>query len=243
MKKDTHINSGKTKSLFSTDHEDDLIIEFRNDTTSFDGKKFAQLNNKGMINNYFNAFIMEKLSQAHIPTHFKALLSHTESVVRKLDMLPIEFVVRNISAGSLCKRIGIKEGMTLRPPLFELFLKNDSLGDPLINEDYVTTFNWGAREEIIRCRELTFQVNTILQPLFLEANILLVDYKLEFGRSNGELFLGDEFTPDGCRLWDSKSREKLDKDRFRQNLGQVIESYEVAGRRLGINFPHIEEGG
>ena len=151
-------------------------------------------------------------------------------------MIPVECVVRNIAAGSLCKRLGIEEGLSLEPPLFEFFLKNDALHDPMINEYHIRTFGWADQKAIDEMQQLTLKINDILKALFLDAGILLVDYKLEFGYFGDQLLLGDEFTPDGCRLWDVKTRQKLDKDRFRQNMGDVVESYESVGKRLGVSF-------
>lgn len=236
MKKLEELYSGKAKSVFTSDDPERYILEFRDDTSAFDGKKIEQLARKGAVNNVFNGFIMEQLEAAGIPTHFERLLSPHEALVKKLDMMPVECVVRNIAAGSICRRLGITEGIDLNPPTFELFLKNDDLGDPMINEFHIASFGWGEAAHIDRSRELSFEVNAVLTPLFREAGMLLVDYKLEFGVYHGEVVLGDEFTPDGCRVWDVETREKLDKDRFRQDLGNVIESYELVGRRLGIDF-------
>ncbi|MCX2522807.1 phosphoribosylaminoimidazolesuccinocarboxamide synthase [Larsenimonas rhizosphaerae] len=236
MEKREALYAGKAKSVYTTDDPDRLILEFRDDTSAFDGQKVEQLERKGMVNNRFNAFIMDRLKESGIPTHFESLLSDTESVVKRLDMLPVECVVRNYSAGSLCRRLGVEEGLALEPPTFELFLKNDAQHDPMINESLAETFGWATPEQLQLARELTFRVNDVLKKLFLDGGILLVDYKLEFGVFNGEVTLGDEFSPDGCRLWDSTSREKLDKDRFRQGLGGVIEAYEEVGRRIGISF-------
>ncbi len=234
MEKRAELYAGKAKTVYTTDDPERLILEFRDDTSAFDGEKVAQLARKGRVNNLFNAFIMERLQAAGIPTHFERLLSERESVVKRLEMLPVESVIRNISAGSLCRRLGVAEGLTLEPPVQEFFLKNDALHDPMINESHMITFNWATEEEIRRMKELTGQVNDLLRELFAEAGLLLVDYKLEFGRFRGELLLGDEFTPDGCRLWDRVTREKLDKDRFRQGLGSVVESYEAVARRIGV---------
>ncbi len=234
MKKQAELYAGKAKTVYATNDPERLILEFRDDTSAFDGEKVEQLAGKGVVNNKFNAFIMNKLQAAGIPTHFEKTLSDRESVVKRLDMMPIECVIRNISAGSLCRRLGVSEGQTLLPPVFEFFLKNDALHDPMINDSHIITFGWASESEIGRMKELTREVNGILKRLFEEAGLLLVDYKLEFGRFNGEILLGDEFSPDGCRLWDAKSREKLDKDRFRQGLGSVVESYEAVARRLGI---------
>ena len=189
-----------------------------------------------MVNNKFNAFIMQQLAAAGIASHFEKLISDNESLVKRLEMLPLECVVRNIAAGSICRRYGVQEGLELNPPTFEFFLKNDALGDPMVNEYHIRSFGWATQAQIDRMKELTFKINDVLKPLFLKGNMLLVDYKLEFGLYQGEILLGDEFTPDGCRLWDKDTREKLDKDRFRQDLGNVVESYEMVGRRLGVNF-------
>ncbi|SFH92220.1 phosphoribosylaminoimidazolesuccinocarboxamide synthase [Modicisalibacter xianhensis] len=236
MEKRDELYAGKAKSVYRTDDPDRLILHFRDDTSAFDGKKKEALARKGMVNNKFNAFIMGKLQAAGIPTHFDGLLSDTECVVKKLDMIPVECVVRNLAAGGLVRRLGVEEGMTLTPPTFELFLKNDEKGDPMINESLAETFGWATPEQLARMKELTFKVNEVLKQLFLDGGMLLVDYKLEFGVFKGEIVLGDEFSPDGCRLWDEMTREKLDKDRFRQGLGGVIEAYEEVGRRIGIAF-------
>ena len=236
MEKREELYAGKAKSIYKTDDPDLLIMLFRNDTSAFDGKRIEQLERKGMVNNKFNAFIMGKLQAAGIPTHFEKLLSDTEVLVKKMDMIPVECVIRNLAAGSLVRRLGVQEGLELSPPTFELFLKNDALGDPMINESHVQTFGWAKPEQLARMKELTYKINAILKELFASGNMLLVDFKVEFGLHKGEIILGDEFSPDGCRLWDKDTREKLDKDRFRQNLGNVIESYEIVGNRLGLTF-------
>ncbi|MDF1820807.1 MAG: phosphoribosylaminoimidazolesuccinocarboxamide synthase [Alcanivoracaceae bacterium] len=238
MEKRDELYAGKAKSVYQTDDADLLVLAFRNDTSAFDGKKVEQLDNKGAVNNQFNAFIMGKLKEAGIPTHFEKLLSPTEALVKRLDMIPVECVVRNVAAGSLCRRLGVEEGIDLDPPTFEMFLKNDALGDPMINEYHVRSFGWATDAQIEQMKALTFRVNDVLKALFMAGNMLLVDYKLEFGVFHGEITLGDEFSPDGCRLWDRDTREKLDKDRFRQGLGSVVESYQEVGRRLGITFEY-----
>jgi len=236
MEKREELYSGKAKSVFKTDDQDYMILYFRNDTSAFDGKKVDQLDRKGMVNNKFNAFIMQKLEEAGVPTHFEKLLSDQECLVKNLDMMPIECVVRNVAAGSICRRLGVEEGTELTPPTFEFFLKNDELGDPMINDHHIESFGWAEKEHVARAKELTFKVNNVLSKMFDDAGMILVDYKLEFGLFNGEVVLGDEFSPDGCRLWDKETRKKMDKDRFRQGLGGVIEAYEEVGGRLGINF-------
>ena len=236
MEKREELYAGKAKSVYRTDDPDRVIMVFRNDTSAFDGKRIEQLDRKGMVNNKFNAFIMGKLQEAGIPTHFEKLLSDNEVLVKKMDMIPVECVVRNLAAGSLVRRLGVQEGLELNPPTFELFLKNDALGDPMVNESHVQSFGWATPEQLARMKELTFKVNAVLKELFASGNMLLVDFKVEFGLFKGEVILGDEFSPDGCRLWDKDTREKLDKDRFRQNLGNVVESYELVGNRLGLTF-------
>ncbi|QEM82904.1 phosphoribosylaminoimidazolesuccinocarboxamide synthase [Halomonas binhaiensis] len=236
MQKLEELYAGKAKSVYATDDPDRLILHFRDDTSAFDGLRMESLERKGMVNNRFNAFIMGKLEEAGIPTHVEQLLSDTECVVKKLDMIPVECVVRNIAAGGLVKRLGVEEGQELNPPTFELFLKNDELHDPMINESLAVTFGWATAEQLEEMKALTFKVNEVLKKLFADGGLLLVDYKLEFGLFKGSIVLGDEFSPDGCRLWDADTREKLDKDRFRQGLGGVIEAYEEVGRRIGVDF-------
>lgn len=233
----TELYSGKAKTLYSTDNDKNLVVVFRDDTSAFDGEKLQQLARKGMVNNYFNAYIMQYLEEHGMNTHFIKLLSDTESLVKRLDMIPIECVVRNIAAGSICRRLGIQEGLTLDQPIFEFFLKNDPLHDPMVNDSHIVVFKWATEHEIEAMKNLTFRVNELLKPLFMKNGMLLVDYKLEFGRFDHEIVLGDEFTPDGCRIWDAETGEKLDKDRFRRDLGNVIESYEIAAHRLGVALP------
>lgn len=234
MEKREELYAGKAKSVYTTTDPEYLVLHFRDDTSAFDGRKVEQLARKGAVNNRFNAFIMERLAAAGVPVHFERLLNERESLVRRLDMLPVECVVRNYSAGSLCRRLGVEAGQALEPPVFELFLKDDALGDPMINESHAITFGWADSGQLEQMKRLSLQANEVLGPLFREGGMMLVDYKLEFGLFRGELVLGDEFTPDGCRLWDLETREKLDKDRFRQDLGGVVEAYEEVGRRLGI---------
>lgn len=234
MEKIKALTSGKTKTLYTTSDPNLLICEFRDDTTAFNAEKKAKLSGKGKVNNAFNSFIMDKLAAAGIPTHFVKRLSDNEALVKNLDMLPVECVVRNVTAGSICKRLGVERGLELKPALFEFFYKDDALGDPLINRDHITTFGWASEAEVNQMITLTRRVNDILHPLFSENGLELVDFKLEFGRHDGQLVLGDEFTPDGCRIWDKVTKEILDKDRFRQDLGDVVESYELAAQRFGI---------
>ena len=236
MEKKAELYRGKAKSVYTTDDPSRLVLLFRNDTSAFDGQRIEQLDRKGMVNNKFNHFIMTKLEEAGIPTQMDRLLSDNEVLVKKLDMVPVECVVRNVAAGSICRRLGVEEGGELNPPTFEFFLKNDPLHDPMVNEYHIRSFGWATDEQVARMKELTFKVNDVLKKMFDDAGLILVDYKLEFGVFEGQIVLGDEFSPDGCRLWDKVTRQKLDKDRFRQGLGGVIEAYEEVAHRLGVNL-------
>ena len=237
MEKRDELYRGKAKTVYYTDDSDKLILHFRNDTSAFDGEKIEQLERKGEVNNKFNHFIMTKLEEAGVATQVEALISDTESLVKKLDMIPVECVVRNLSAGSLVRRLGVEEGQALNPPIFEFFLKNDALHDPMVNDYHILSFGWATQEQIAEMKALTFKVNNVLKALFDDAGMLLVDYKLEFGvDKDGNIVLGDEFTPDGCRLWDKETRNKMDKDRFRQGLGSVVETYIEVAERLGLSL-------
>jgi phosphoribosylaminoimidazole-succinocarboxamide synthase len=237
MEKRDELYRGKAKTVYYTDDSDKLILHFRNDTSAFDGLRIEQLERKGEVNNKFNNFIMTKLEEAGIATQLEALLSDHDSLVKKLDMIPVECVVRNLAAGSLVKRLGVTEGQELSPPVFEFFLKNDALHDPMINDYHIISFGWATQAQIDRMKSLTFAVNNVLKELFAKGGMLLVDYKLEFGvDSEGNIVLGDEFTPDGCRLWDKETRNKMDKDRFRQGLGSVVETYIEVAKRIGLDL-------
>jgi len=234
MEKREQLYKGKAKTVYATNEPDLLWLTFRNDTSAFDGQKLAQLDRKGEVNNKINAFVMGQLEAAGVRTHFVRLLSDTEALVKRLTMIPVECVVRNVVAGSMSKRLGIEEGRVLPQPIFEFFYKNDALHDPLVNDAHIEVLGWATKSEIEEMKRLTFRVNDVLKPLFAKAGITLVDYKLEFGKFNGAMLLGDEFTPDGCRLWDTSTQEKMDKDRFRRDLGNVIEKYIEVGKRLGV---------
>ena len=228
---------GKAKTVYATDDPHHLVMHYRDDVSAFDGVKLAKLRQKGETNNRINAYVMGKLAAAGIPTHFVRLLNERESLVKAMKMVPVECVVRNVCAGSMAKRYGIEEGLRLPEPIFEFFLKSDALHDPLCNEDHIRVLGWATAADIAQMKKMTHEVNAVLKPLFADAGIDLVDYKLEFGHPlddpAGPLLLGDEFTPDGCRLWDAKTGEKLDKDRFRRDLGSVIEHYREVAQRIG----------
>ena len=237
MEKIKEITKGKAKSLFTTSNDDQLVMHFSDDTSAFDGKKKEALLGKGAVNNQFNAFIMDHLEKNGVETHHIEVLNSNESLVYKLDMFPIECVIRNRASGSICRRLGTEDGLILENPLFEFFLKDDDLGDPLINDEHIISFSWASKDQIEKMKELTYKVNTVLKELFINSNLILVDFKVEFGVcSQGKILLADEFTPDGCRLWDSETLKKMDKDRFRQGLGDVVESYHQVADRLGMNI-------
>ena len=237
MEKIKEITKGKAKSLFTTSNDNQLVMHFSDETSAFDGKKKEALLGKGTVNNQFNAFIMDHLEKSGVETHHIEVLNNNDSLVHKLDMFPIECVIRNRASGSICRRLGTEDGLILENPLFEFFLKDDDLGDPLINDEHIISFGWANKEQIIQMKELTYKVNIILRELFINSNLILVDFKVEFGLSaEGKILLADEFTPDGCRLWDSETLKKMDKDRFRQGLGDVVESYHQVADRLGMNI-------
>jgi phosphoribosylaminoimidazole-succinocarboxamide synthase len=238
MNKGQELYHGKAKTVYATDDPNWVIMHYRDDVSAFDGAKLAKLEKKGETNNYFNAFIMQLLEKEGVKTHFGKILNERESLVRAMKMLKVECVVRNICAGSMSKRLGIEEGTRLPEPIFEYFYKSDELHDPMVNDDHIRVLGWASEDDVQRMRIRSRQINNILKPLFDDAGIDLVDYKLEFGRAvddpNGQLLLGDEFTPDGCRLWDQKTGEKMDKDRFRRDLGNVIDFYREAAKRIGV---------
>lgn len=236
MEKKALIYKGKAKSVYETDDADLVVMVFRDDTSAFNGERVAQLSRKGMVNSRFNAFIMQKLAQAGIATHFEKQINDNETLVKRMQMLPVECVIRNHAAGSLCRRLGLEEGMALTPPTYELFYKDDALGDPMVNDSLAVTMGWATAEQLATMKQLTHQVNDVLSNLFDAGGLMLVDFKLEFGIHKGQVVLGDEFSPDGCRLWDKETKKKLDKDRFRQGLGDVIESYEEVARRIGVDL-------
>ncbi len=236
VQKTTELYRGKAKTVYNTTDENLLVLHFRNDTSAFDGERIEQLDRKGMVNNKFNFFIMKKLEEAGIPTQVEALLADDEVLVKKLKMIPVECVIRNYAAGSLVRRLGVTEGTELKPNTFELFLKNDALHDPMVNESLAVSFGWATAEQLATMKLLSMRANEVLSALFDAAGMMLVDFKLEFGVFNGQVVLGDEFSPDGCRLWDKATRKKLDKDRFRQGLGGVVEAYEEVAARLGVKL-------
>ena len=212
MQKQNLLYTGKAKSVYETDNSDYLILHFRNDASAFNGEKIAQLDRKGKVNNRFNTFIMQKLQEAGVETHFERQLSDDEVLVKRLKMIPVECVVRNYAAGGLVKRLGLTEGQPLVPPTYELFYKDDKLGDPMLSESTAIALGYASADELAQMHALTHKVNEVLSQIFDKADLMLVDFKLEFGLFHGRVVLGDEFSPDGCRLWDKQTKKKLDKD-------------------------------
>ncbi|MFT6106018.1 MAG: phosphoribosylaminoimidazole-succinocarboxamide synthase [Rickettsiales bacterium] len=230
------IYEGKAKTLYSTDNENEIIQYFKDDATAFNNVKKDIVADKGILNNFISEFIMIKMAESGIPTHFIKRLNEREQLVKKAQIIPLEIIIRNVTAGSMAKRLGIEEGIELDKAIFELCLKDDSLGDPLINDDHAVTVLKVIKEsELNLVKEYTFKINQILKDLFDEVNIRLVDFKIEFGfDQNNQIILADEISPDSCRLWDKDSDEKMDKDRFRRDLGGLVEAYREIANRFGI---------
>ncbi|MFB3165150.1 phosphoribosylaminoimidazolesuccinocarboxamide synthase [Neobacillus sp. 179-J 1A1 HS] len=225
---------GKAKRIFSTDEEQTVLIEYKDSATAFNGQKKADITGKGRLNNEITSLLFLKLQEQGIPSHFIKRISETEQLVKRVTIIPLEVVVRNIAAGSLSKRLGIQEGKALTKPLVEFYLKNDDLGDPLLTTEHVYELNLATEEELNILKEKALKINTVLSSFFTELGINLIDFKLEFGKDNeGEILLADEISPDTCRLWDKKTNEKLDKDVFRRDLGSLTEAYETILARLG----------
>ncbi len=224
--------AGKIKSLYTTDRDDLLILQFRDDITAFNGIKHEVLPGKGAINNNINAILMSTLNQAGVLTHFEGILSEDHSVVKKLDMLPVKVIIHNVAAGNFCRRLGINIGRRFSPPLYEIILKSDELRDPLVSDYHALSLGWATKEQLDQMSKLTFKINQVLFELFSTCSLILVDAKLEFGLYNGSLCLADEITPDTCRIWDAVTHETLDKDRFRQDLGGVMTAYQQVATRL-----------
>ncbi|HKL79489.1 MAG TPA: phosphoribosylaminoimidazolesuccinocarboxamide synthase [Mobilitalea sp.] len=234
MKKLDMLYEGKAKKVFKTDVEDVYIVDYKDDATAFNGLKKGTIFGKGVINNRMSNHIFKILEKEGIPTHFIEELSERETAVKKVQIIPLEVIVRNVSAGSFAKRLGIEEGRKLLAPTLEFSYKDDALGDPFINDYYAVALGLATREEINRITELVFKINDVLCKYFLECGIELIDYKVEFGRYKGQVILADEISPDTCRLWDVTTHDKLDKDRFRRDLGKVEDAYQEVFKRLGI---------
>ena len=233
MEKKEQLYEGKAKKVFATDDPNLVIVSYKDDATAFNGEKKGTIAGKGAINNVMSNHMFQLLEQQGVPTHFVEQLSDRETVVKKVSIVPLEVIVRNISAGSFAKRYGVKEGIVFDEPTFELSYKNDDLGDPLMNEYHAIALGLATREEIELIKSMTFKVNEVMKQYFDTLNVTLVDFKLEFGKTaDGQIVLADEISPDTCRLWDKTTGEKLDKDRFRRDMGGVEEAYQEIMKRV-----------
>jgi phosphoribosylaminoimidazole-succinocarboxamide synthase len=233
MKKLEQVYEGKAKKVFKTEDPELFIVDYKDDATAFNGLKKGTIKGKGVINNRVTNYMMKMLEQKGIPTHFVEEISERETIVKKVTIVPLEVIVRNIAAGSMSKRLGIPEGSALACPVLEFSYKNDDLGDPMINDYHALAMRLATKEDIATITDFTFKINDILIEFFKQVGIELVDFKLEYGKtSDGKIILADEISPDTCRFWDIKTHEKLDKDRFRRDLGKVEDAYEEILRRI-----------
>ena len=234
---------GKAKVIFDGPEDGTLVQYFKDDATAFNAQKKDVISGKGVLNNYISEHIMQAVEQIGIPTHFLERLNDREQLIRKLEIIPVEVVVRNVAAGSICPRLGIEEGSALPNTLVEFCLKDDKLGDPIIATEHIITFGWASADELDVIYGDTLRINDFLTGLFHGIGVRLIDFKLEFGRAQSEdgveLLLADEISPDNCRLWDAQSSEKMDKDRFRRDLGDLIDAYQEIARRLGVPVPDL----
>lgn len=236
MEKKELLYEGKAKKVYKTENENFYIVDYKDDATAFNGQKKGQISGKGVINNKMSNFLMQIMEKNGIPTHFVEEISDRETVVKKVDIVPLEVIIRNVAAGSFSKRLGVAEGSSLKTTILEYCYKDDELGDPLINDYHAIALGIATREELDTIADMTFKVNDVLKAYFKGINIDLIDFKIEFGRTpDGKIILADEISPDTCRLWDADTHEKLDKDRFRRDLGNVEDAYKEVFKRLGIN--------
>ena len=234
MKKLDLLYEGKAKKVYTTDDPDVLIVDYKDDATAFNGEKKGTIVGKGVINNKMTNHVFKILEKEGVPTHLVEELSDRETAVKKVEIVPLEVIIRNVAAGSFSKRLGVEEGTPFSTPTIEFSYKKDELGDPLINDYFAVALNLATWEEIALIKKYAFKVNDVLKEYFLKADIKLIDFKIEFGRYKGQIILADETSPDTCRLWDVHTNEKLDKDRFRRDLGNVEEAYEEVFKRLGL---------
>ena len=234
MKKTEQLYEGKAKKVFATDDPDVVIVDYKDDATAFNGEKKGTIVGKGVINNRMTNHVFQLLEKEGVPTHLIQELSERETAVKKVEIVPLEVIIRNVAAGSFSKRLGVPEGTPFKEPTIEFSYKNDELGDPLINSYFAVALGLATWEEIETIKKYAFKVNEVLKAYFLQADIKLIDFKIEFGRYHGQILLADEISPDTCRLWDVNTNEKLDKDRFRRDLGNVEEAYNEVFKRLGL---------
>ncbi|WP_392486585.1 phosphoribosylaminoimidazolesuccinocarboxamide synthase [Haloimpatiens sp. FM7315] len=223
---------GKAKKVYSTESEDYVIVYYKDDATAFNGEKKGTIGDKGVLNNSITSILFEMLKESGIKTHFEKKLSEREQLCKRVNIVPLEVIVRNVAAGSMAKRLGVNEGTELKTTIFEICYKNDDLGDPLINDYHAVALGLTTFEELKTIYAMTDKINELLKKFFIDRGVKLIDFKLEFGRFNGEILLADEISPDTCRFWDAKTNEKLDKDRFRRDLGNVREAYEEIMSRI-----------
>jgi len=240
----TRIYEGKAKILYEGPEPGTIIVHYKDDATAFNAQKTAVIEGKGVLNNRISELIFSRLNELGMPTHFVKRLNMREQLVREVEIIPLEVVVRNVAAGSLAKRLGLEEGHALPRSIIEFYYKNDQLGDPMVSEEHITAFNWASPQEIDDIMHMAIRINDFLSGLFLGIGIKLVDFKVEFGRlyenDTVRIVLADEISPDCCRLWDIKTQDKLDKDRFRRDLGGLVEAYQEVARRLGI-MPELDQ--
>lgn len=234
MKKLEQLYEGKAKKVFLTDDPDVLIVDYKDDATAFNGEKKGTIIGKGVVNNKMTNRVFQLLEQEGVPTHFIEELSDRETAVKRVEIVPLEVIIRNVAAGSFSKRLGVAEGTEFTEPTIEFSYKNDDLGDPLINSYFARALDLATWEEMETIKKYAFKVNEVLKNYFLQAGIKLIDFKIEFGRYHGQIILADETSPDTCRLWDVNTNEKLDKDRFRRDMGNVEEAYNEVFKRLGL---------
>ena len=232
MNKLTQLYEGKAKKVFATEERDELIVSYKDSATAFNGEKKGTIEGKGEINNKMSNYLFRLLEKEGIPTHYIKELNSRETLVKKVEIVPLEVIIRNVAAGSFSKKLGIAEGTALLQPTIEFSYKNDALGDPFINSYYALALGLATQDEIDIIVKYAFAVNEVLKAKFLEVGLKLIDFKLEFGRFHKQIILADEISPDTCRLWDVQTNEKLDKDRFRRDLGGVEEAYQEVFRRL-----------
>ena len=234
MQKGEQLYEGKAKKVFLTEDSDALIVSYKDDATAFNGLKKGTIAGKGAINNRMSNYLFQIIEREGVPTHYVQEISDRETVVRKVEIVPLEVIIRNVAAGSFSKRLGVSEGTELAEPTIEFSYKNDELEDPLINSYFAKALKLATQDELETIKKYAFMVNDILKVEFLKAGLRLIDFKIEFGRFHGKIILADEISPDTCRLWDAKTGDKLDKDRFRRDLGNVEEAYIEVAKRLGI---------
>lgn len=235
MKKTALLYEGKAKKVYDTDTPGVVIVDYKDDATAFNGQKKGTITGKGVVNNRMSNFMFQKLEKQGIPTHFIQELSDRETAVKKVEIVPVEVIVRNIAAGSLAKRLGLEEGTVLKAPVLEFCYKNDDLGDPMINISHAVAIGIATKDELDQIAQMAYKVNEIMVEYFKSVKVILVDFKIEFGRCDGKIILADEISPDTCRFWDADTMEKLDKDRFRRDMGGVEEAYAEMMKRLGLN--------